>query len=123
MLAENGVLYDVSSTFSRNDEVRVSFFTLRHHRRFGQEGFVPLLVVEFERDDHDFVAVLALKPLPHHEPHVGVDPDPVTVDAHAEGHRGSLLFFGKSVAEFVEVNAVVAVGIEGLDDLRDLGGV
>lgn len=96
---------------------------MRHPRGFGEEGFVPLLVVEFEGNDHDFAAVLALEPLANHETHVRVHPNPVAVDADTEGHRGSLLFFGEGVAEFGEVDAVVAVGIERLDDLRNLGWV
>ena len=88
------------------------------------EGPVVCLVIELERNHHAFLTVLALKLLANHEPHVGIDTNAVACNADSKRHGATprSLFFAEGRSEFFEVDAVVLVGVQRHDDVRDVSG-
>ena len=71
---------------SCSDDGRSLFSGAFVSQHFVAKGSVIVLVIELKRDDHAFLAVLALKLLTHHEPHVRINSNAVAGDADSEGH-------------------------------------
>ena len=87
---------------------------------FVSEGPVVFFSFEFKRHNHALLAVLAFVLLSNHEAHVGINTNGIARGAHSKRHNDRLrlsLFFLQRLTKFSKIDAVVFIGVKGLDNL------